>query len=73
MSDSVKKYKENLNERHLDVEEAKEGRELDLIAKAVKSGKIAKITERTAEIQSELRGASLLAALELACDEEGIS
>ena len=72
MSDSVKKYKENLNERHLDVEEAKEGRELDLIAKAVKSGKIAKITERTAEIQSELRGASLLAALELASDEEGI-
>lgn len=76
MSDSVKKWheiqKENSEEILFSPEEKRENDILDLIALAVKSGKIAQVTERAAEVQKEYNGASLLVGLQIACDEEGI-
>lgn len=72
MSDSVTKYFEENNNKHIDAEEKRENDILELIALAVKAGKIAQITERTSEIQKEFNGASLLVGLQIACDEEGI-
>lgn len=72
MSDSVKKYFEEPREHLLDPEEKRENDILELIALAVKSGKVAQVTERAAEVQKEFNGASLLVGLQIACDEEGI-
>lgn len=72
MSDSVKKYFEEPREHLLDPEEKRENDILELIALAVKSGKIAQVTERAAEVQKEYNGATLLVGLQIACDEEGI-
>ena len=76
MSDSVKKWheiqKENSEEILFSPEEKRENDILDLIALSVKSGKIAQVTERAAEVQKEYNGASLLVGLQIACDEEGI-
>jgi hypothetical protein len=72
MSDSVKKYFEEPKEHLLNPEERRENDILELIALACHSGKIAKITERAAEVQKEYNGASLLVGLQIACDEEGI-
>ena len=72
MSDSVKKYFEEPKEHLLNPEEKRENDILELIALACQSGKIAKITERAAEVQKEYNGASLLVGLQIACDEEGI-
>ena len=72
MSDSVKKYFENSNTDLICPEEKREKDILELIALAVKHGKIAQITERAAEVQKEFNGASLLVGLQIACDEEGI-
>ena len=72
MSDSVKKYFENPTPHLLCPEEKREKDILDLIALAVKSGKIATVTERAAEVQKEYNGATLLVGLQIACDEEGI-
>jgi len=72
MSDSIKKYFENPTPNLLCPEEKREKDILDLIALAVKSGKIATVTERAAEVQKEYNGASLLVGLQIACDEEGI-
>lgn len=76
MSDSVKKWheiqKENPEEVLFCPEEKRESEILDLIALAVKSGKIAQVTERAAQVQKEYYGASLLVGLQIACDEENI-
>ena len=76
MSDSVKKWheiqKENPEEELFSPEEKREKDILDLIALAVKSGKIAQVTERAEEVQKEYKGASLLVSLQIACDEEGL-
>ena len=72
MSDSVKKQFEEPREHLLDPEERRENDILELIALAVKHGKIAQVTERAAEVQKEFNGASLLVGLQIACDEEGI-
>jgi len=76
MSDSVKKWheiqKENPEEVLFSPEEKRENDILDLIALAVKSGKIAQVTERAEEVQNEYKGASLLVGLQIACDEEGL-
>lgn len=72
MSDSVKKYFEEPKEHLLNPEERRENDILELIALACKSGKIAQVTERAAEVQKEYNGASLLVGLQIACDEEGI-
>ena len=50
MSDSVKKYFEEPKEHLLDPEERRENDILELIALATKSGKIAQVTERAAEV-----------------------
>lgn len=72
MSDSIKKYFENPTPHLLSPEEKRENDILELIALAVKSGKIAQVTERAAAVQKEYNGASLLVGLQIACDEEGI-
>jgi len=72
MSDSIKKYFEEPREHLLDPEERRENEILELIALAVRSGKIAQVTERAAQVQKEYNGASLLVGLQIACDEEGI-
>ena len=72
MSDSVKKHFEEPREHLLDPEERRENDILELIALAVKSGKVAQVTERAAQVQKEYNGATLLVGLQIACDEEGI-
>ena len=72
MSDSVKKYFEEPKEHLLDPEEKRENDILELIRLAAKSGKIAQVTERAAQVQNEFKGASLLVGLQIACDEFGI-
>jgi hypothetical protein len=72
MSDSVTKYFENSNTNLICPEEKREKDILELIALAVKAGKIAQVTERAAEVQTEYKGASLLVGLQIACDENGI-
>ena len=72
MSDSVKKYFEEPKEHLLDPEERRENDILELIALATKSGKIAQVTERAAEVQKEFKDASLLVGLQIACDEFGL-
>jgi len=72
MSDSVKKYFEDNKPRLIDSEEKRELDILELISAAVKAGKIAQVSERAAEVQNEFKGASLLVALQIACDEYDI-
>jgi len=73
MSDSVKKYfEENSSEPLMSSEEKRENDILELIAKAVKAGKIAIVSERAKQVQEEYNGASLLVGLQIACDEQGI-
>ena len=73
MSDSVKKYfEENSSEPLMSSEEKRENDILEQIAKAVKAGKIATVSERAKQVQEEYNGASLLVGLQIACDEQGI-
>lgn len=76
MSDSVKKWrelqKENPTEMLFSPEEKREHDILELISLAVKSGKIAQVTERAEQVQKEYYGSSLLLGLQIACDEEGL-
>ena len=73
MSDSVKKYfEENSSEPLMSSEEKRENDSVELIAKAVKAGKIATVAERAKQVQEEYNGASLLVGLQIACDEQGI-
>jgi hypothetical protein len=76
MSDTIKKWhemqKENVSNELFSPEEKRESDILELIALAVKSGKIAQVTERAEEVQKEYNGASLLVSLQIACDEFGL-
>ena len=73
MSDSVKKYHELVEEGKIDpnvsYEDKREGQILELLAKAVKSGKIAQVEQRAQEVQKEFKNSSLLLALQIATDE----
>tara|TARA_R110002074_G_scaffold45166_3_gene117248 strand:+ start:292 stop:528 length:237 start_codon:yes stop_codon:yes gene_type:complete len=75
MSDTIKKWHEMQSEKnnlHESLEEKRERDILELISLAVKGGKIAAVSERAAEVQKEFNGASLLVALQIACDENGL-
>jgi hypothetical protein len=75
MSDTIKKWHEMQSEKKDFYESSEEKRErdiLELISLAVKGGKIATVSERAAEVQKEFNGASLLVALQIACDESGL-
>jgi|TARA_R110000822_G_scaffold154197_3_gene293739 hypothetical protein len=72
MSDSVKKYFEDNKLTLLCPEEKRQLDELELIALAVKANKITQVTERAASVQLEYKGASLLVALQIACDENDL-
>jgi len=72
MSDSVKKYFEDNKTTLLHPEEKRELDILELIAIAVKANKITQVTERASAVQVEYKGASLLVALQIACDENDL-
>ena len=70
MSDSVKKYYELMEEGNItgNVKNRQE-KTMDLLAMAVKAGKIVEVETRAKEVQKEYKTSSVLLGLQIAVDE----
>ena len=73
MSDSIKRYKELVEEGQIDPttnsRELRDEKIMNLLSRAVKAGKIVQVEIRAAEVQKEYGTASLLLGLQIAVDE----
>lgn len=73
MSDSVKKYKQLVEEGVINpdkkAEDIRQQKILDLLAAAAKAGKAGEVELRAREVMKEFGSTSLLLGLEIACQE----